>query len=84
MGYTVEDNGNRRYKINKNREIVRPSTGQDFCVDRVKAGLGRTAVMRGRIFHPEGGADEPLNVVAMNGWSAERLLKYLARGSVTQ
>ncbi|USN96933.1 MAG: hypothetical protein H6797_01930 [Candidatus Nomurabacteria bacterium] len=82
MGYTVEDNGNRRYKINKNREIVRPSTGQDFCVDRVKAGLGRTAVMRGRIFHPEGGADEPLNVVAMNGWSAPAASYYEGAGKM--
>ena len=82
MGWRNHDNGNTHYRVNDKREIISPKDGQDFYVDRVKARLGRAAVMRGRIFHPEGGADDSLNVVTMNGWSAPAASYYEGAGKM--
>lgn len=70
MGYTIEDSGTRRYKINTKREIISPSSGQDFYVDKVKSRIGRLAMVRGRIFHPVDAQKDPLKVHFDNGWSA--------------
>lgn len=76
MGYTIEDNGTRRYKLNTKREIIAPKDGQDFYVDRVTSRLGRLAVVRGRIFHPVDVPDDPLRVQLENGWSAPAAAYY--------
>ncbi len=76
MGYTIEGDGSRRYKLNSRREVVSPANGQDFYVDLVKTRLGRLATMRGRIFHPVDMADDPVRVLSENGWSAPAATYY--------
>lgn len=76
MGYTIEDSGNRHYRISADREVVSPKTGEDFYVDRVKSRIGKLAVVRGRIFHPVDTPDDPLKVHFDNGWSAPAAAYY--------
>lgn len=82
MGYTVESDGSRRYKLSSKSEIISPADGQDFRVDKVKTRVGRLAMTHGRVFRPVEEQDDPLNVLSVNGWSAPAAAYYGTAGKM--
>lgn len=70
LGYSTELDGTRRYKLRSGSEIISPSKGEDYRIDRVKKSLGKLATVRGRIYQPVDKPDNPAQVLSVNGWSA--------------
>lgn len=69
MGYSVEADGTRRYRLNSQSEIVSPVEGHDYRVDRIKSRLGFAASVRGEYFYPIDTPDDPVRALLSNGFS---------------
>jgi hypothetical protein len=70
MGYSIEDDGSRRYKLTSTQEIISPVKGQDYILDHVKSKLGFLASVHGRIRRPVEKQDKPIKIINANGFMA--------------
>lgn len=70
MGFSIESDGSRRYRLSSTKEIVRRDDGYDYSIDYVRSKLGMLATVEGRIYSPVDRPDQPLKVVNSNGFMA--------------
>lgn len=84
MGYSVESDGTRRYRLNSQSEVVSPPEGHDYRVDRIKSRLGFAATVRGKYFYPVDTPVDPVRALQANGFSTPAEAYYENAGEMAR
>ncbi len=71
MGFNIEDDGSRHYRIDSDSEIVSPFDGSDYRIDKIDVNmrLGFMHKIRAKYFYPVDTPDDPIKALTLNGFS---------------